>query len=356
IKPENIFVTTPSPDTLLAKVLDFGLARQADGTIGATAGATAREERTSTDASRGEMLGTPGYVSPEQAHGQPVDVRTDIFSFGVVLYEMLANIRPFRGESPVAVMLAASRQEPRPLRDIVSDLPGELDEIVRRCMKKKAEERYPDGTALSAALDGFVRRRASASGRFVNAIGSSPSLPLVSAEELSAARLLAEAEGDAPTTGAAAIAAMTTRDEPLVEVEQRRRERIRLLAAIGSGLAVAIVVVIAVLAWRSPKLAADERTSSDASGKAATHAPTEAVAPSAPPTSVATTEPTTLELPETAPVAPAVVDAASPSVATTQRTTAPASAAKRKKPLDDCTQPFVVDSKGVRIPKLHCLK
>ncbi|MBX3221889.1 MAG: serine/threonine protein kinase [Labilithrix sp.] len=347
IKPENVFITTPSPDVILAKVLDFGLARQKpQGPQGAEPGAPS-PEHTSTDTSRGDMWGTPGYVSPEQAHGRPVDARTDIFSFGVVYYEMLANIRPFRGDNAIALMLATTRQEPRPLREILPDLPTEIDEIVRRCMKKSAPERYADGGELSAALDAFVRT--STSGKLANVVGSSPSLPLLSLEELGGQPIPTGPVDEAPTTGEAGIAMMPPRDDAPVSIGQERRDRVKLVAAIGSGLAVALLVIVVALSWRRSR-PADEAASSASS--AAVEPPSTVIqAPPAPPAPAPT-----LDEPTAEPVAELDPEPPPAAAPTATHAPPPAGSVRRKKPVDDCAQPFVVDAKGVRIPKLHCLK
>lgn len=353
IKPENVFVTTPSPDAILAKVLDFGLARQKTQVGGS-------EERTSTDTtSRGDMWGTPGYVSPEQAHGQHVDARTDVFSFGVVLYEMLANIRPFRGENAIAMMLATTRQEPRPLREILPDLPLEIDEIVRRCMKKKADERYADGGELNAALDAYVRG-STASGKMISVVGSSPSLPLIAFEEPPAAPsppIAPSPPDEAPTTGSAVIA-MATRDEPVPSVEEQRRERMVLLMAIGSGLGVALIVLVIALSWASAHRAS--AAAAAASGSASSPEPPTTVV-QAPPQVTPASEEVVPAAPLDVPPERAPEGEPDPPIELTDPVAAahqpaPAPSAKKKKPADDCAQPFVVDAKGVRIPKIHCLK
>ena len=352
IKPENVFVTMPSPDAILAKVLDFGLARQRPKVQG-------DEERTSTDtATRGDMWGTPGYVSPEQAHGQPVDARTDIFSFGVVFYEMLANIRPFRGENAIAMMLATTRQEPRPLREILPDLPHEIDDIVRRCLAKRADDRYADGGELNAALEQYVRGTA----KVVNVVGSSPSLPLISFEEPVADVNPTVPSDDAPTTGSAALA-LTTREDPVVPMQERGREHLVLLAAIGSGLGLALIILVIALSWSSSRrsaAAASASASASAGEPPRVAAPEVQDPPDTAPEELASPEPPTPApepdpAPELDPI-PETIELPSSPVTAAQQPLPAASATKKKKPADDCAQPFVVDAKGVRIPKIHCLK
>jgi serine/threonine protein kinase len=89
----------------------------------------------------GVIMGSPGYMSPEQINDKRVDARSDIFSFGVLLYEMVTGRRPFRGDSTVATLSAVLRDDPRPPIDIVSGLPVELDRLIRRCLVKDPERR-----------------------------------------------------------------------------------------------------------------------------------------------------------------------------------------------------------------------
>jgi non-specific serine/threonine protein kinase len=119
IKPGNIMITS----TGLVKIMDFGLARPPDV-----------DEITGT----GTAVGTVAYMSPEQARGETVDQRADIWSLGVVLYEMLVGQRPFRGQNPQAVLYSILNESPDP----VSDVPQELDRIVRMALSKRVERRY----------------------------------------------------------------------------------------------------------------------------------------------------------------------------------------------------------------------
>lgn len=350
IKPENVFVTTPSPDAILAKVLDFGLARQRP-TV--TPGMPAKEEATSTNTtSRGDMWGTPGYVSPEQAHGYPVDLRTDIFSFGIVFYEMLAGIKPFRGENPIAVMIATTKVEPRPLREITPDVPPEVVDIVAKCLKKEPDGRYKDGAALAAALETYVRGTTQSGKMTMNVVGSSPNLPQLSLDDVAGDDTVITtgdvlADDHAPTTGGPAIIEMTTSPEAGVpSLEQQRTDHMKLVAAIGGGVAMALVVVIIAVSWASPSSpSAKAKAAASASASARAAAAQLDLPPPPPPSEIVAPPDPATSMPEIDP--PPTPSTTTPPVVHRKRP--PGS-----KPAD-CADPFTKDAKGVRIPKLHCL-
>jgi serine/threonine protein kinase len=129
------------------KVLDFGLAKMQE--MAADAGSDA----TITGATQaGMILGTAAYMSPEQASGRPVDARSDIFSFGVLLYEMLSGQRAFSEDTPISTMGAILHKEPKPLKEIAPEVPAELEAVVSRCMAKKAAERFQSMPEVREAL------------------------------------------------------------------------------------------------------------------------------------------------------------------------------------------------------------
>ena len=135
IKPENIMLR---PDGYV-KVLDFGLAKLSEhATPAVAAEAPTIQVRTGS----GIVIGTAGYMSPEQARGLGVDNRSDIFSLGAVIYEMLARRKPFEGETPSDTLAAILKSEPPPLARVLPGVPAELARIVTKCLKKDREERY----------------------------------------------------------------------------------------------------------------------------------------------------------------------------------------------------------------------
>ena len=135
IKPENIMLR---PDGYV-KVLDFGLAKLSEQASPAVAAeAPTIQVRTGS----GIVIGTAGYMSPEQARGLGVDNRSDIFSLGAVIYEMLARRKPFEGDTPSDTLAAILKTEPPPLSRVLPGVPSELTRIVTKCLKKDREERY----------------------------------------------------------------------------------------------------------------------------------------------------------------------------------------------------------------------
>jgi predicted Ser/Thr protein kinase len=138
IKPENLLVTTDEA----VKILDFGLAK-----IGVQA-----------PTRPGVTPGTPAYMSPEQTRGGVVDARTDLWSLGVVLYEMLAGVRPFRGEDEAALIHAIRSDDPTPLSELRPEVPHWLAGVVHRCLAKDPDARYADAAALLANLHAPMSR------------------------------------------------------------------------------------------------------------------------------------------------------------------------------------------------------
>jgi serine/threonine protein kinase len=140
LKPANIMVT----DEGSIKLLDFGLARLYEQNASGSSSPTADFPATQA----GAVLGTVAYMSPEQAQGQPADARSDIFSFGLVLYEMLSGKRAFAGESNLAIMNAIVKDEPAQLQTSSS-----LGKIVRRCLAKQPSGRYQTISDVKAVLE-----------------------------------------------------------------------------------------------------------------------------------------------------------------------------------------------------------
>jgi serine/threonine protein kinase len=152
IKPENIMLR---PDGFV-KVLDFGLAGITQPEV--VSGIDSQIATLPANTAPGVILGTVNYMSPEQTRGQKLDARSDLWSLGVVLYEMLTGQRPFHGESMPDIFVAILERQPIPLAKSMADPPPELGQIVEKLLAKKREHRYQSSAQLAAELKRFHHR------------------------------------------------------------------------------------------------------------------------------------------------------------------------------------------------------
>ena len=151
LKPSNLMITRDG----LVKILDFGLAKLVDPTepdLDPSAD-TRTVPPNVVETAAGSVVGTVAYMSPEQAEGRPLDARTDIFSFGLVLYELATGVRAFQGSSPAQTLAAVVNAEPKPPGEFRKDLPRDLERIITRCLRKDPARRFQVMSDLAVELD-----------------------------------------------------------------------------------------------------------------------------------------------------------------------------------------------------------
>ncbi len=147
LKPGNIMVNAEGR----VKLLDFGLAKLTEASPPGGPDEDTRTLRAHSE--EGTIAGTAAYMSPEQAESKPVDARSDIFSFGAVLYEMATGTRAFHGDSKLSTLSAVLREQPKPASQVASDVPRELDRIIARCLRKDPARRFQAMPDLKVALE-----------------------------------------------------------------------------------------------------------------------------------------------------------------------------------------------------------
>jgi serine/threonine protein kinase len=151
LKPENIFVTRDDH----VKILDFGLAKLRDGPV--ACGNNGADSGSSISTAPGILVGTVGYASPEQVRGLAIDARSDIFSLGIILYEMTAGVAPFHGDSAVETLHAILKEEPLALRQHDEWIPAEFEKIVWHCLEKDPDLRFQSARDLAFTLNLFLQ-------------------------------------------------------------------------------------------------------------------------------------------------------------------------------------------------------
>ena len=144
LKPANVLVTPNGH----VKILDFGLAKLRE-----PEGVAAGDQATRQLTGEGRIVGTVAYMSPEQAEGRPVDHRTDIFSLGILLYEMATGQRPFQGDTSLSVLSAVLREQPRPATELNPALPPAFARILKTCLRKDPERRFQSAKDVRNELE-----------------------------------------------------------------------------------------------------------------------------------------------------------------------------------------------------------
>lgn len=147
LKPANVMMVEQPDGTICAKVVDFGLAKLLDGSDGSDG-----QRLTHT----GEVVGDPNYMSPEQAQGKKLDARSDVYSCGCLMYEVLSGQKPFTGESPVTILYKQISENPQPFASTLK-MPPALEAIIFTCMTKDAAQRYESFAALASVLSEFLQ-------------------------------------------------------------------------------------------------------------------------------------------------------------------------------------------------------
>jgi serine/threonine protein kinase len=148
LKPSNIIVGEHGH----VKVLDFGVAKLTESTTHGIEQTATMKQPDAPGTEKGAIVGTVAYMSPEQAEGKRLDARSDIFSFGSMLYEMVTGRQAFHGDSKMSTLSAILKEEPKPLSAVLADAPRDLEKIINRCLRKDPDRRFHHMVDVKLAL------------------------------------------------------------------------------------------------------------------------------------------------------------------------------------------------------------
>src|SRR6266849_761444 len=253
IKPENIMIRRNGH----VKVLDFGLAKLTERPASGEEADGEAVTRALVQTDAGVVLGTSQYMSPEQARGKPVDARTDIWSLGVVLYEMAAGRAPFTGETKTDVIVAIAKFDPAPLARFAPNAPPEFEWIVMKALRKDVEERYQTVKELESDLKKLKQRiefqneleRSMASERFTGSLSSFSDTDLpAGAQQLSAHSSVPPAK---PTGSLPSAAQTRASSAEYIVREIKQHKTTALLVGLAVALIAAAIVFFSVRGKRS---------------------------------------------------------------------------------------------------------
>jgi serine/threonine protein kinase/Flp pilus assembly protein TadD len=226
VKPDNIMIRRNG----YVKVLDFGLAKLTESSIDRSSSDGEASTRVLVHTDAGVVMGTSHYMSPEQARGKPVDARSDIWSLGVVLYEMVAGRTPFEGETSTDVLVSITQKEAPPLARFAPNVPAELDWIITKALRKDREERYQTIKELLTDL-----RRLKQKIEFEAELERSVSPDTLGRSGIGAAAIATASGGIAPTVEATATHVPSSAEYIVSEIKRHKT---------GAGIIAALFVLV----------------------------------------------------------------------------------------------------------------